>query len=266
MKSVFIIWLISLKLACYANVKNDDSLPSGRQILLQLPFSEVFASKHNPSIFHNYSYPIIDFYLNQPVFLSSLYNCSVSSQIPIRKSQLGAEVSYYGFSLYSTKKVAVSYGRQLSEDLILASSIILNHTSIKKLSSLLHFSARIAAYYKLMDNLDWTFVIQFPFQKNINRDRLFPISLSFGNRYKFSTSVSLCTIISKTLHEKLRMEQDLSYAPNNSIVLRMMYSFFPFVSSAGVGFLYGKFKIDIDVRKHQHLGFSPGVSLAIILK
>lgn len=178
---------------------------------------------------------------------------------------LGVTTVRYGNTVFNEQTTGLAYSRVLGEKV--SAGVKLNFHSLRVgngYGNATTLSGDIGFLYQMTDNLTLAGALFNPTRSQfveIGDERL-PIVLKGGARYRFSDAVQLSGEVWKELNEAPQLRAGLQYQPVDRVVLMAGVGSAPALTSFGVGYLAGDFRLDLAAAYHNQLGFAPQLTLS----
>jgi len=191
-----------------------------------------------------------------------LQNAGFAVALPMENSAIGIQLGAFGFESYREFKSGLSYARKLSESLSLGGQIIYWNQNIPEYgnSSLLTFKLGLQAM--LSEDIRFGVSIYNPIRLEITEGEQTYAILRVGLSYQLSSKVLLASELEKDQDFATRIKLGMDYQLSAPLSLRAGVITAPYEISFGMGLdLFQECRLDLVIRQHEVLGFTPGIGL-----
>lgn len=183
---------------------------------------------------------------------------------PIHHNAIGLNLSSYGYSAYNERKIGLSFGQQLNENISVGVQLNYMLTQLgENYGSTGNLAVAVGVMAKLNEKINLAAHVYNPTRTKLaeyNNERN-PATLSLAASYKFSDRVLATAGVRKDIDYKAAIKFGIEYMPLNHFYLRAGISSNPFQTSFGFGYAYHQFQVDIAAFYHSVLGVIPGISI-----
>lgn len=186
---------------------------------------------------------------------------------PVKDARVGLAYMRFGNALFNEQMVGLAYGRKLGEKF--SGGVKLNFHSLQIANGYgnqLAVSGDVGFLFHVTEALGIGASVHNPTRSSfvdIGDERI-PVLVKGGVQYVFSESVFLTAEVWKELNEDPQLRAGLSYRLLDQVFLQAGVGSNPSLTSFGVGYRTGAFRLDIAAAYHNTLGFSPQISVIYV--
>ncbi|HIG32716.1 MAG TPA: hypothetical protein EYQ09_04675 [Flavobacteriales bacterium] len=183
--------------------------------------------------------------------------------LPVNGGVFGLNVAYTGFDLYNESKIGLAFAKKLSDDFnvgiqvdylgVYADGATDNHNN---------FTFEIGAQKRLMRELTLGAHIFNPIGVKLNEDENIPSIFKLGFRYDANEKVAIFTEGELESEQNAKLKLGLEYKIIKQLQLRAGFSANPPQNTFGLGYTLNNIQLDVAVKRHQLLGYSPQFSVS----
>ena len=183
--------------------------------------------------------------------------------LPVNGGVFGLNISYTGFELYNESKIGLAFAKKLSESFNVGMQIdYLGVFAVESTTNKNNFTFEIGTQKKLLRNLTLGAHIFNPMAVKLNEDENIPSIFKLGLRYDANQKVSVFTEGELESEEKTKLKIGLGYHIIEQIHLRTGFSTNPAQNTFGIGYTLNNLQLDVAIKRHQLLGYSPQFSVS----
>ena len=195
--------------------------------------------------------------------LSELSRHTIACAIPVNGGVIGVNLNYFGFDLYNETKIGLAFGKKLSKSFNIGIQLDYLGTYVNEGADNLHnFTFEVGVQKQLSKELVLGAHIFNPIGVKLNEEENIPSVIELGLRYNANQKVSLFTEVSLESEQNGNLHLGLEYKIINELALRTGFSTNPAKISFGVGYTINNIQLDVAVKRHQLLGYSPQFSVS----
>ena len=183
--------------------------------------------------------------------------------LPVNGGVFGLSVAYTGFELYNESKIGLAFAKKLSDDFNVGIQVDYlgiyvdggtnNHNN---------FTFEIGAQKRLMRELTLGAHIFNPIGVKLNEDENIPSIFKLGLRYDANDKVAIFTEGELESEQNAKLKLGLEYKIIKQLQLRAGFSTNPAQNTFGLGYTLNNIQLDVAVKRHQLLGYSPQFSVS----
>lgn len=199
----------------------------------------------------------------QRFLISELRQVSAAGALPVGGGAFGVRLQHYGFELYREQQVGLAYARRLGEGFRLGAQFIYFGNRIPAYGSRHLLTFQLGLQARLLPHLSLGAALFNPLrlERSEAGERL-PSRFALGLGYTPSPQLLLTLEAEKDLDFPLRVKGGAEYRIVRPLLLRLGAASHPALFTFGLGLRLGSgLGIDLASSWHQHLGFTPGISL-----
>ena len=183
--------------------------------------------------------------------------------LPVNGGVFGLNISYTGFELYNESKIGLAFAKKLSESFNVGIQIdYLGVFAEESTNNRNNFTFEIGAQKRLMRELTLGAHIFNPIGVKLNEQENIPSIFKLGLRYDANTKVAIFTEGELESEQNAKLKIGLEYKIIEQIQLRTGFSTNPAQNTFGIGYSIKNIQLDIAVKRHQILGYSPQFSVS----
>ena len=185
--------------------------------------------------------------------------------LPVNGGVFGLNIAYTGFDLYNESKIGLAFAKKLSDDFnvgiqvdylgVYADGATDNHNN---------FTFEIGAQKRLMRELTLGAHIFNPIGVKLNENENIPSIFKLGLRYDANDKVAIFTEGELESEQNAKLKLGLEYKIIKQLQLRAGFSTNPAKNTFGVGYTLNNIQLDVAVKRHQLLGYSPQFSVSSV--
>jgi hypothetical protein len=183
--------------------------------------------------------------------------------LPVTGGIFGLNIAYTGFELYNESKIGLAFAKKLSDDFnvgiqvdylgVYADGATDNHNN---------FTFEIGAQKRLMRELTLGAHIFNPIGVKLNEKENIPSIFKLALRYDANDKVAIFTEGELESEQNAKLKLGLEYKIIKQLQLRAGFSTNPAKNTFGLGYTLNKIQLDVAVKRHQLLGYSPQFSVS----
>jgi hypothetical protein len=210
----------------------------------------------------------VGFYGEQKFSLRELSYYSVAISFPAASGAFGFQMNYSGFAEYNETKLGVAYGKKLGELVDIGIQFDYNLFHIGGFGNSNCVNAEAGVLFHPAERIHVGFHVYNPFGGKIGKnidDRISTI-IRFGVGYEASQQVCIHAEIIKKENIPAYVNAGLQYAFAKQFFAGLGIETLSTSPSAFAGLYWQDFRVDIAVRYHLQLGFTPAVVIVFELK
>ena len=181
---------------------------------------------------------------------------------PVNGGVFGLNVTYTGFDLFNESKIALAFGKKLSESFNLGVQVDYIAMYVDESSNNSNvFTFEIGAQKRLMRKLTLGAHLFNPIAVKLDEEENIPSVFKLGLQYDANKKVS--TFVEGALESEQEgiLKVGVEYRIFEQLQLRTGFSSNPAKNTFGVGYTLKNMQLDIAVNRHQILGYSPQISI-----
>jgi len=183
--------------------------------------------------------------------------------LPVNGGVFGLNISYTGFELYNESKIGLAFAKKLSESFNVGMQIdYLGVFAEESTNNRNNFTFEIGAQKRLMRELTLGAHIFNPIGVKLNEQENIPSIFKLGLCYDANTKVAIFTEGELESEQNAKLKIGLEYKIIEQIQLRTGFSTNPAQNNFGIGYSIKNIQLDIAVKRHQILGYSPQFSVS----
>lgn len=183
--------------------------------------------------------------------------------LPVNGGVFGLNVSYTGFELYNESKIGLAFSKKLSDDFNVGIQVdYLGIYVAEGTNNHNNFTFEIGAQKRLMRELTLGAHIFNPVGVKLNEDENIPSIFKLGLRYDANDKVAIFTECELESEQNAKLKLGLEYKIIKQLQLRAGFSTNPAQNTFGLGYTLNNIQLDIAVKRHQLLGYSPQFSVS----
>ena len=187
-------------------------------------------------------------------FISELSTVSAGVVIPTQYVQVGAALSYFGYSAYSETQAGIAFARSFSDKFSMG--VQFNYYSVY-FSPTERSQGVVIAQVGLLSEISKDFYVGFnvynPAQTNIKTELVekhIPSIFNLGTMYRFSDKLLWVAQLNKEIGSDVGWATGFEYQVVDALSVRLGGYGSPFVPSLGIGLHFGKFTFDANFERH----------------
>jgi len=188
-----------------------------------------------------------------------------AGSVPVGRGAAGISFRSFGTSLFSSSRVGLAYALKLDEKLSLGVQTNYHAVRIAEgYGTTRTFTIEGGAVYRMNERLTIAAHLFNPTRSRLaefNDERMASM-LRGGASYSFSRKVKLLAEIRKSSDRNPALSTGLEYDVAEYLSIRLGAGTNPGLTSFGIGWQVGSWRMDASSSYHSILGFSPQVSLA----
>ncbi|MEW6195067.1 MAG: hypothetical protein AB1521_07925 [Bacteroidota bacterium] len=236
--------------------------PGARQIALAhsdvAGKGDAFSLFNNPAGIAETTNREIGFYYSPAPFgVKELSNAFGSYVEPTSIGSFGAGFMIYGFELYKETKIALGYGRIISNSFKLGVTAVYKNVSIKNYGSRGYLIINAGSIIALTQEINIGLSIENITRTTIaDEDDQIPVVFASGISYKIIDELNTYLAIRKEINFEASVLFGTEYRPIDFLVLRLGTATETNSYSGGVGILYDFIQADYAVTSHPDLGLT----------
>ena len=183
--------------------------------------------------------------------------------LPVNGGVFGLNVAYTGFELYNESKIGLAFAKKLSDGFNVGVQIdYLGIYADESSSNRNNFTFEIGAQKRLIQQLTLGAHIFNPIGLKLNEEENIPSIFKLGFRYDANNKVSVFTEGELESEQNAKLKIGLEYKIIEQLQLRTGFSTNPSQNTFGIGYSLSNIQIDVAVKRHQILGYSPQISVS----
>jgi len=183
--------------------------------------------------------------------------------IPVNGGVFGLNIAYTGFELYNETKIGLAFGKRLSKSFNVGVQIdYLGMYTDESTNNSNKFTFEIGAQKRLMRKLTLGAHIFNPIGIKLNEDENIPSIFKLGLRYDANDKVAIFTEGELESEQNAKLKLGLEYKIIKQLQLRAGFSTNPAQNTFGLGYTLNNIQLDVAVKRHQLLGYSPQFSVS----
>jgi len=183
--------------------------------------------------------------------------------IPVNGGVFGLNVAYTGFELYNESKIGLAFAKKLSDNFNVGIQVDYLGAYIEEGNNTHNnFTFEIGAQKRLMRELTLGAHIFNPIGVKLNEDENIPSIFKLGLRYDANDKVAIFTEGELESEQNAKLKLGLEYKIIKQLQLRAGFSTNPAQNTFGLGYTLNNIQLDIAVKRHQLLGYSPQFSVS----
>jgi len=195
--------------------------------------------------------------------LSEMNRHIVACAIPVNGGVIGVNLNYFGFDLYNETKIGLAFGKKLSKSFNIGVQLDYLGTYVNESTNNLHnFTFEIGVQKQLNKELSLGAHIFNPTTVKLNEEENIPSLFRIGLHYNANQKVSVFTEGSLESEQNGNLHLGLEYKIINELALRTGFSTNPAKNTFGIGYTLNNIQLDVAVKRHQLLGYSPQFSVS----
>ena len=185
--------------------------------------------------------------------------------LPVNGGVFGLNVAYTGFDLYNESKIGLAFAKKLSDNFNVGIQVdYLGIYVAEGTNNHNNFTFEIGAQKRLMQKLTLGAHIFNPIGVKLNEDENIPSIFKLGLRYNANDKVAVFTEGELESEQNAKLKLGLEYKIIKQLQLRAGFSTNPAQNTFGLGYTLNNIQLDIAVKRHQLLGYSPQFSVSSI--
>lgn len=202
--------------------------------------------------------------------VKELSTLTASYQQPTRMVDFAVLVNYFGTDVYHEIRCGLSVSKLLKTGLALGVRVYyygmqytVNEVDDRGVSVV---TGDVGLQYEPVDNFRIGFLIQNPFRVSYQQGEAeydLPVCMEVGVDYRFSEEASALLSVEKDTRYPICFKAGLRYDIEQFLQLRIGLLSSPFMPTAGVGFCFDVFKVDVAFSYHSSLGISPAIGICL---
>jgi len=183
--------------------------------------------------------------------------------IPVNGGVFGLNVAYTGFELYNESKIGLAFAKKLSDNFNVGIQVDYLGAYIEEGNNTHNnFTFEIGAQKRLMRELTLGAHIFNPIGVKLNEDENIPSIFKLGLRYDANDKVAVFTEGELESEQNAKLKLGLEYKIIKQLQLRAGFSTNPAKNTFGLGYTLNNIQLDVAVKRHQLLGYSPQFSVS----
>jgi len=183
--------------------------------------------------------------------------------LPVNGGVFGLNISYTGFELYNESKIGLAFAKKLSESFNVGMQIdYLGVFAEESTNNRNNFTFEIGAQKRLMRELTLGAHIFNPIGVKLNEQENIPSIFKLGLCYDANTKVAIFTEGELESEQNAKLKIGLEYKIIEQIQLRTGFSTNPAQNTFGIGYSIKNIQLDVAIKRHQILGYSPQFSVS----
>ena len=185
--------------------------------------------------------------------------------LPVNGGVFGLNIAYTGFDLYNSSKIGLAFAKKLSDDFNVGIQVdYLGIYVADGTNNHNNFTFEIGAQKRLMQKLTLSAHIFNPIGVKLNEDENIPSVFKLGLRYDANDKVVVFTEGELESEQNAKLKLGLEYKIIKQMQLRTGFSTNPAQNTFGLGYTLNNIQLDIAVKRHQLLGYSPQFSVSSV--
>jgi len=183
--------------------------------------------------------------------------------LPVNGGVFGLNVAYTGFDLYNESKIGLAFAKKLSDDFNVGIQVdYLGIYVAEGTNNHNNFTFEIGAQKRLMQKLTLGAHIFNPIGVKLNEDENIPSIFKLGLRYNTNDKVAVFTEGELESEQNAKLKLGLEYKIIKQLQLRAGFSTNPAKNTFGLGYTLKNIQLDVAVKRHHLLGYSPQFSVS----
>jgi len=183
--------------------------------------------------------------------------------LPVNGGVFGLNVTYTGFELYNESKIGLAFAKKLSDGFNVGVQIdYLGVYADESTNNRNNFTFEVGIQKRLMRELTLGTHIFNPIGVKLNEQEKIPSIFKLGFRYDANDKVAVFTEGELENEQNAKLKIGLEYKIIEQLQLRTGFSTNPAQNTFGIGYSIKNIQLDIAVKRHQILGYSPQISVS----
>ncbi|MGB0838955.1 MAG: hypothetical protein ACPGXL_02385 [Chitinophagales bacterium] len=262
--------LLCFLLGGHLAVANNDKITKGGESAAMantgLLSQDVFAVFNNQAGLAHITTPTLALYAENRFFLDALSSYTLAAALPTKSGNFGIGLNYYGNPAYNESVFSIAYGRLLSKQLSIGTTIDLQNIVVEGYGNSRLLTFGFGAQYTLNDRLKIGGHVYNPIhtQASDNTNKPYvPTIMRLGIAYypAKNNATSITLEAEKNIVEKPMVKVGFSHLIAEKIAIRAGVASNSALFLFGIAYQTQQFHVDIATSYHSVLGYSPHMSL-----
>lgn len=226
-------------------------------------FVDIFSGTSNQAALAQIKSGGFGVYGERRFLLEDMNQYSAIVALPTQSGTFALQGDYYGFSQFNESQIGLAYARKIAGQVDVGLKLNYHTIAIAGYGNSTAVNFEAGTIFHLTEKLHAGFHIYNPFSSKFSKNSSEKLAsiLKSGLGYEVSQKFFISAEFVKQEDVPVNINIGFQYNLQQSVILRGGIATATNNSFAGVGFLLGQLRIDVNAAYHPQLGFTPGVLL-----